>query len=113
MVLYDAHDVESFRMLGNSPVAGAQLYGLCGLKHVGATAEASALRQRLMASQSATAIDFGCTGSGPKVPVSSLVVPKDNQPVSEFDSVCDALAQAGTRSPRNICDSGGARLTCR
>ena len=113
MVLYDARDVRGFRNLGESPFAGARLYGLCGLKHVGATAEAGALRQRLASSEELTAILVGCMDSGPKVPVSSLVLPKNGESASEFDSVCDDLIEAGTRPSRNLCDSGGARLTCR
>jgi hypothetical protein len=112
MLLYDARDVGGFRALGDSPTAGAQLYGLCGLIHVGATAEAEALRKKLISSQEVTAIHMGCTGSGPRVPVGTLVVAKDGGSVSEFDSVCDDLVEAGTRPSRNLCETGEAHLTC-
>lgn len=112
LVLYRARDIDGFRTLAKAPAAGAQLYALCGLKHLRVDAEASVLRQKLATSQEKTAIHFGCTGSGPMTPVSELVVAKKGQPVSEFDSVCDYLVEQGLEPSRRACDSDSARPTC-
>lgn len=112
LVLYRARDVDGFRALAKASAPGAQLYGLCGLKHLRVDAEASDLRKKLEASQQESAVVFG-EGASAKTPVNKLVTAQDGQPVSEFDATCDYLVQHGTGPTRHTCDSASARLTCR
>ena len=113
LVLYRAGDVDGFRTLAKANSAGAQLYALCGLKHLGADADAKALRKMLSSSRQKSALQLGCTGPGPTTVVSELVLPKDGQAVSPFDSDCDYLVENGAKPFRRPCDSKNARPTCR
>jgi hypothetical protein len=113
LVLYRASDVAGFRALAEAQAAGAQLYGLCGLKHLHRDAEADALRKKLRNSRLNASIEFGDEGPAPMTAVSKLVFPQAGQSVSEFDATCDYLVEHGTGARRRTCEPASARLTCR
>ena len=87
LVLYQAGDVEGLRMLARTGSAGAQLYALCGFKHLHADADEKSLRTKLLTSH--------------------------QQNLWAFDINCDYLIEKGTKSYRQACVSGNARPTCR
>ena len=87
LVLYQAGDVEGLRTLARTGSAGAQLYALCGFKHLKADADETSLRTKLLASH--------------------------QQTLSVFDSQCDYLIENGTKSYRQACNTENARPTCR
>ena len=87
LVLYQAGDVEGLRALARTGSAGAQLYALCGFKHLHADADETVLRGKLIASHQLTA--------------------------SGFDLRYDYLIANGTESYRQPCDTRNARPTCR
>jgi hypothetical protein len=116
LVIYEARDVEGLRTLAKAPAAAAQLYALCGLKHLHVEPDASALRRELSSSSKKTAIEFGDPEPLSPTAVSGLVVAKKGQRSSEFDITCDMLVGAGRNPrapPRRTCSSQSARLTCR
>src|SRR4051812_21516335 len=77
VLLFRARDVDAFRILANQPSVSARLYGLCGLKHLGAQGDAAALRKRLLSSRDRVAIEMGCEGPGPVTPLPELLTSKD------------------------------------
>jgi hypothetical protein len=87
LVLYQAGDVEGLRTLARTGSAGAQLYALCGFRHLHADADEKSLRTKLLASH--------------------------QQTLSAFDLDCDYLIENGTKSYRQACDTETARPTCR
>jgi hypothetical protein len=87
LVLYQARDVESLRVLARTGSAGAQLYALCGFKHLHADADEKSLRSKLLASH--------------------------QEERSAFDIACDYLIENGTKPYRQACDTENARPTCR
>jgi len=116
LVIHEAGDIEGLRALARAPSAAAQLYALCGLKHLHVEPDASALRRELSSSSKKTTIEFGDPEPLNPTAVSSLVVAKKGQPSSEFDSTCDMLVGVGRnpRAPaRRTCSSESAHLTCR
>jgi hypothetical protein len=113
LVLLRARDADGFRGLAASEAAGAQMYGLCGLKHLHLDREASAVRKRLVGSRAKASIEFGDEGPAPMKAVSELVAPQRGQPSSEFDTTCDYLVEHGTWTGRRTCDPASVRLTCR
>ena len=113
LILDEARDIEGLRTLARARPAGAQLYALCGLKHLHAEADATALRKELSASSKKTAIEFGDPEPVEMTAVSGLVVAKKGQASSEFDTTCDYLIGPGARPSRRTCSSSSARLTCR
>jgi len=86
LVLYQAGDVEGLRMLARTGSAGAQLYALCGFKHLHADADERPLRAKILASHPET--------------------------LSVFDAQCDYLLENGTKSFRQACNTETARPTC-
>lgn len=116
LVIYEARDVEGLRTLARAPTAAAQLYALCGLKHLHVEPDATILRRELSSSPKKTTIEFGDPEPSSPTAVSSLVVAKNGQPSSKFDVTCDVLVGVGRnpRAPaRRTCSSESARLTCR
>jgi len=113
LTVYKAGDVDGFRRLAKVEAVGAQLYALCGLKHLHVDGEANELRKRLLASKQKTSLHMGCTGPGPSTAVSELVSPNSNETASPFDSDCDYLVENGAKSFRRACDSKTARPICR
>ena len=113
LILYRASDVAGLRTLAEAQAAGAQLYGLCGLKHLHRDAEADALRKKLGNSRLNASIEFGDEGPAPMTAVSKLVFPQAGQNISEFDTTCDYLVEHGKGTKWRTCDPAIARLTCR
>lgn len=112
LVLYRARDLDGLRVLAKSPATGAQLYALCGFKHLRADDEAKALRRELAASLKTAALNSGCNGPGATTPVSQLITPKKGEQSSAFDFTCDYLIEEGTQSYRRACDTESARPKC-
>jgi hypothetical protein len=113
LVILEAHDIEGLRALARAPAAAAQLYALCGLKHLRIEPDANALRRELSSSSRKTAIEFGDPKPVAPIEVSTLVVPKKGQPASEFDATCDYLVGSARKPFRRTCTQASARLTCR
>jgi hypothetical protein len=86
LILFRSRDLDGFRLLAKSSAAGAQLYALCGFKHLRAESEAKALRE--------------------------LVAAKKGQQLSTFDSMCDYLIEEEGQPHRRPCDTGAARPKC-
>lgn len=112
LVLYRSRDLDGFRVLSKSPAGGAQLYALCGFKHLRADEEAKALRQELSTSQKTAAVHAGCNGPGPMTPVSRLIAANKGQRSSTFDVMCDYLIEEGMQPYREPCDTESARPKC-
>jgi hypothetical protein len=112
LVLYRSRDLDGLRVLAKARATGAQLYALCGLKHLRADEEAKTLRQELAASQKTAAINSGCNGPGPMTPVSQLTATQKGQQASVFDLTCDYLIEEGMQSYRRPCDTERARPKC-
>jgi hypothetical protein len=112
LVLYRSRDLDAFRTLAKAPTAGAQLYALCGLKHLGAEEEVETLRRELLASQKMAALNSGCDGPGPMKPVGQLITPRTGRQISDFDFMCDYLVREGIQTYRSPCDTEVPRPRC-
>jgi hypothetical protein len=112
LILYRYRDLDGFRALAKSPAAGAQLYALCGLKHLRVDGEMKELRRKLSASPKTAALYAGCDGPGPMTPVSQLIAAKTGQQQSDFDLMCDYMIEEGMQPYRRPCDTKRTRLKC-
>jgi hypothetical protein len=113
IVILEARDLEGLRALAKAPNAAGQLYALCGFKALRLDEEEAALRRELLASSKKTVIEFGDPDpSITMTPVGDLIVAREDQPRSTFDSVCDALVSPRARPRRRTCDSKSAGMTC-
>jgi hypothetical protein len=87
LILYEARDIEGLRTLARSDGAGAQLFALCGFKHLHAEADETSLRTKLLLSQ--------------------------QEALAVFDLQCDYLIEQGRKPYRRPCDTESGRPTCR
>lgn len=86
LVLYEARDSEGLRALARGESTGAQLFALCGFKHLHAEADEKSLRTKLLGS--------------------------DPEALATFDSQCDYLIEEGRKPHRGPCDTETGRPTC-
>jgi hypothetical protein len=93
--LYRSRDTDGFRVLARARSASANLYGLCGLEHLGSR-DAAALRERLLKSNARTSIDFG-DELGSELPLSELLAVTYDGTRTRFDEVCADLVDYAKR----------------
>jgi hypothetical protein len=85
LIMYEARDIEGLRTLARSDGTGAQLFALCGFKHLRAEADEASLRTKLLVSQ--------------------------HEALAVFDFQCDYLIEQGRKPYRRPCDTGSGRPT--